>query len=67
MAFERNSDGSTSRIFLNTSYLHGFEVLDFAERKVTATIKLPTKVADNPSKRRFLTRMGVTQTTRRFG
>jgi YVTN family beta-propeller protein len=41
MAFERGSDGSTRRIFVNTSYLHGFEVVDFAERKVVATIKLP--------------------------
>jgi len=41
MAFERGSDGSTRRIFVNTSFLHGFEVVDFAQRKVVATIKLP--------------------------
>jgi YVTN family beta-propeller protein len=45
MAFERNSDGSTRRIFVSTSFLHGFEVVDFAERKVVANIKLP----DEPS------------------
>jgi len=45
MAFERNPDGSTRRIFVQTSWLHGFEVVDFAERKLVDTIKLP----DEPS------------------
>ena len=45
MAFERGPDGSTRRIFVNTSNLHGFEVVDFAERKVVAKVKLP----DEPS------------------
>jgi YVTN family beta-propeller protein len=41
MAFETAPDGSTRRIFVLTSYLHGFQVVDFAERKITAKIKLP--------------------------
>jgi YVTN family beta-propeller protein len=45
MAFESNPDGSTRRIFVQTSWLHGFKVVDFAERKEVATIKLP----DEPS------------------
>jgi YVTN family beta-propeller protein len=45
MAFERNPDGSTRRVFVTTSHLHGFAVVDFAERKVVAEIKLP----DEPS------------------
>src|SRR6267154_2325553 len=61
MAFERHSDGSTSRIFLNTSYLHGFEVVDFAERKVTATIKLPDEGGgQSPPRGVFSHGMGVT-------
>ena len=61
MAFERNSDGSTRRIFLNTSYLHGFEVVDFAERKVAATIKLPDESGgQSPPRGVFSHGMGVT-------
>jgi len=61
MAFERNSDGSTRRIFLNTSYLHGFEVVDFAERKVVATIKLPDEGGgQSPPRGVFSHGMGVT-------
>jgi YVTN family beta-propeller protein len=41
MAFETNPDGSTRRIFVSTSFFHGFEVVDFAERRVVAKIKLP--------------------------
>ena len=53
MAFERNSDGSTRRIFVNTSFLHGFDVVDFAERKVAATIKLPDVDVRGPWVRRL--------------
>jgi YVTN family beta-propeller protein len=61
MAFERNSDGSTRRIFVNTSYLHGFDVVDFAERKVTATIKLPDEGGgQSPPRGVFSHGMGVT-------
>jgi YVTN family beta-propeller protein len=45
MAFETNPDGSTSRIFVQLSRLHGFAVVDFAKRTEVARIKLP----DHPS------------------
>jgi YVTN family beta-propeller protein len=41
MAFEANSDGSTSRIFVQLSELNGFAVVDFAKRAEVARIKLP--------------------------
>jgi YVTN family beta-propeller protein len=41
MAFEANSDGSTSRIFVQLSELNGFAVVDFAKRVEVARIKLP--------------------------
>ncbi|MHB8500354.1 MAG: YncE family protein [Candidatus Acidiferrales bacterium] len=41
MAFESNSDGSTSRIFVQLSGFHGFAVVDFAKRAEVARIKLP--------------------------
>jgi YVTN family beta-propeller protein len=45
MAFESGPDGSTRRIFVNVSDFNGFEVVDFAERKMVAKIKVP----DEPS------------------
>jgi len=41
MAFERNPDGSTARIFVQLSSWHGFAVVDFAKRAEVARIKLP--------------------------
>lgn len=41
MAFERNADGSTSRIFVQISDYHGFYVVDFEKRTVTARITMP--------------------------
>ena len=41
MTIEKNPDGSTSRIFVQLSNLHGFAVVDFAKRKEVARIKLP--------------------------
>jgi YVTN family beta-propeller protein len=41
MAFETNPDGSTSRIFVELSPVHGFAVVDFAKRAEVARIKLP--------------------------
>ncbi|PYT07278.1 MAG: hypothetical protein DMF60_07455 [Acidobacteria bacterium] len=42
MAFERNADGSTKRIFVQLSDLNGFAVVDFATHKeVTPRIELP--------------------------
>lgn len=43
MAFETNPDGSTSRIFVQLSGLHGFAVVDFAKRAEVARIKLPNQ------------------------
>jgi YVTN family beta-propeller protein len=41
MTIEKNPDGSTSRIFVQMSNLHGFAVVDFAKRQEVARIKLP--------------------------
>ena len=41
MAFERNADGSTKRIFVQLSDLNGFAVVDFATRKEVTRITLP--------------------------
>jgi len=41
MAFEKNADGSTRRIFVQLSNFHGFAVVDFARRAEVARIKLP--------------------------
>ena len=41
MAFETNADGSTRRVFVQVSKLHGFAVVDFAARKEVARILLP--------------------------
>ena len=41
MAFEKNEDGSTSRIFVQLSGFNGFAVVDFAKRAEVARIKLP--------------------------
>jgi YVTN family beta-propeller protein len=44
MAFETNPDGSTRRIFVQLSNLHGFAIVDFAQRKETGRIELPNDV-----------------------
>jgi YVTN family beta-propeller protein len=41
MAFETNPDGSTRRIFVQLSGLHGFAVVDFAKHAEVARIALP--------------------------
>ena len=41
LAFERNPDGSTKRIFAQLSDLNGFAVVDFATHKETSRITLP--------------------------
>lgn len=41
MAFEKNADGSTGRIFVQLSNVHGFAVVDFATRKEVARVSLP--------------------------
>jgi YVTN family beta-propeller protein len=45
MTIEAGPDGATRRIFVQLSNLHGFAVVDFAQRKEVARIKLP----DQPS------------------
>jgi YVTN family beta-propeller protein len=41
MAFETNSDGSTSRIFVQLSEFNGFAVVDFRKRAEVMRIELP--------------------------
>jgi YVTN family beta-propeller protein len=41
MAFEKNADGSTKRIFVQLSDYNGFAVVDFATHKEVARIELP--------------------------
>lgn len=48
-AIEANPDGSTRRIFVTRHGLRGFDVVDFAERKVVAEIKLPETEASRGS------------------
>lgn len=44
MAFETNPDGSTRRAFVQISNLHGFAVVDWAQRKEVQRIELPNDV-----------------------
>jgi YVTN family beta-propeller protein len=41
MAIETNPDGSTKRVFAQLSSLNGFSVIDIAQQKEVARIKLP--------------------------
>ena len=41
IAFERNTDGSTRRMFVQISDFHGFAIVDFAERKELGRVTLP--------------------------
>jgi YVTN family beta-propeller protein len=43
IAFERAADGSTSRMFVQLSGLHGFAVVDFKPRREVARIQLPSE------------------------
>jgi DNA-binding beta-propeller fold protein YncE len=44
MAFETNPDGSTKRIFVQLSNVHGFAIVDFEQRKEVGRITLPDDV-----------------------
>jgi YVTN family beta-propeller protein len=44
IAFETNLDGSTKRLFVQISELHGFAVVDFQQRKEVARVTLPDDV-----------------------
>jgi YVTN family beta-propeller protein len=50
IAFERNPDGSTKRMFVQISLFHGFAVVDFGQRKEVSRITLP----DVPPEQRHL-------------
>ena len=51
---ETNPDGSTKRIFVQLSNLHGFAVVDFAQRKEVARVELPNDIpADKVDKGPF--------------
>ncbi len=41
MAFDKNSDGSTKRIFVQISNYHGFYVVDFEKRVVVEKVAMP--------------------------
>jgi len=41
IAFEKNPDGSTRRMFLQLSDVHGFAAVDFAARREVARVNLP--------------------------
>lgn len=41
MAFEKNADGSTRRVFVQISDYHGFYVVDFAKRAVVQKVLMP--------------------------
>jgi YVTN family beta-propeller protein len=41
IAFETNADGSTRRLFVQLSELHGFAVVDFQQRKEVSRVMLP--------------------------
>lgn len=44
IAFETNPDGSTRRLFVQLSDLHGFAIVDFAQRKEVGRIELPNDI-----------------------
>jgi YVTN family beta-propeller protein len=46
MAFETNADGSTKRIFVQISNLHGFAIVDFAARKEVGRVTLPNDIPE---------------------
>ncbi|MCH8145879.1 MAG: hypothetical protein IIA55_14275, partial [Gemmatimonadetes bacterium] len=41
MAFDRNPDGSTKRIFVQITNYHGFYVVDFEKRVVVDKVQMP--------------------------
>ena len=41
MAFETNADGSTKRLFVQLSEVHGFAIVDFATRQEVGRVMLP--------------------------
>ena len=41
IAFETNTDGSTKRLFVQLSEVHGFAIVDFAQKKEVSRVMLP--------------------------
>lgn len=41
LCFETNADGSTKRMFVQVTNLHGFAIVDWAERKEVGRVRLP--------------------------
>jgi YVTN family beta-propeller protein len=46
IAIESNADGSTKRLFVQLSEVHGFAVVDFAQRKEVSRVMLPEIAAE---------------------
>jgi YVTN family beta-propeller protein len=46
LAFETNADGSTKRLFVQISNLHGFAVVDFAKRAEVGRVMLPNDIPE---------------------
>jgi YVTN family beta-propeller protein len=44
IAFEKNADGSTKRLFVQLSDFHGFAIVDFAARKEVGRVTLPNDI-----------------------
>jgi len=44
IAFEKNADGSTKRLFVQISDLHGFAIVDFAARSEVGRVTLPNDI-----------------------
>ena len=44
IAFETNADGSTKRAFVQISELHGFAIVDWAQRKEVGRVTLPNDI-----------------------
>ena len=44
IAFEKAADGSTKRLFVQLSEVHGFAVVDFQQRKEVARVMLPNDI-----------------------
>jgi len=44
IAFEVNADGSTKRLFVQLSEVHGFAIVDFAQKKEVGRVMLPNDI-----------------------
>jgi hypothetical protein len=66
IAFETNRDGSTSRLFVQLSEVHGFAVVDFKEHKEVARVMLP-EIPVRPARSRPLQCVALAWHRRRPG